>query len=412
MFRRLAVALAAAVLAPSARASGEACLSCHHQVSPGIVSDFQLSRHFKAGLSCDTCHGGEHVRAEDAAKALLPTPETCAPCHPEKVEQFGLGKHARAWAAVRAMPAFHGTRESVPGDPAGCAACHRIGLKSAAETEALRRAGLTHGLASCDACHTRHLFSKAEAQRPAACRTCHGGDHMQFEAWSASKHGARHELLTSGVIPEGSAAPTCQRCHMQQGNHAVRAPWGSLGLRLPLPQDKAWAADRAVLFRALGVLDAKGGDGPRLGAVQDAGMAHLDKLDYENERARLTGACRQCHGPPFVNENMDRRDALLRESDELCAEAVRVVAPLYEAGLLAPTANGKFPDLVLADRGSPIERKLAAMFFEDRARLIATGFHMSPKYVEWRSALAKDLDEVKRTAAELRRGGKRARAGR
>jgi hypothetical protein len=311
------------------------------------------------------------------------------------------------------MPAFHGSREATPGDPAGCVACHRIGLKSDAETRALRDAGMNHGFASCDACHTRNLFSRAEALRPDACRTCHGGsDNLQWEAWSASKHGVRHQLLSTGVLPEGAAAPTCQRCHMPGSDHAVRAPWGSLGLRLPLPDDAAWAADRAVLFRALGVLRADGSDGPRYAAVADAGMAHLEKLDYENERFRLTQVCRGCHAPPFVNENLGRRDGLLRESDRLCADAVREVAKLHEAGLLPPTANGKFPDLVLADQASPVERRLAAMFFQDRARLVATAFHMSPKFVEWRSALARDLEEIRRMAAEVRRAGKRKLAER
>jgi hypothetical protein len=139
-------------------------------------------------------------------------------------------------------------------------------------------------------------------------------------------------------------------------------------------------------------------------------MAHLEKLDYENERFRLTQVCRGCHATPFVNENIGRRDAMLRESDRLCADAVREVAKLYQAGLLAPTANGKFPDLALADQASPIERKLAAMFFQDRARLVATAFHMSPKFVEWRSALARDLEEIRRMAAEARTGKRKLAA--
>lgn len=412
---RLAAAAAAALLASAARASSAtaACVECHELRTPGIARDWRLSRHSRAAVGCDTCHGEAHRRDDDAARAALPTPETCAPCHPGRVEQFERGKHARAWDAVEAMPAFHGAREAAPGDPAGCVACHRIGLESEAGAKALRDAGALHGFASCDACHTRHLFSPAEARRPEACRTCHGGsDNLQWEAWSASKHGARHQLVASRVLPEGAAAPTCQTCHLPGGDHAVRAPWGSLGLRLPLPDDPAWAADRAALFRALGVLAADGSDGPRHAAVQQAGVAHLERLDYENERSRLTRTCQGCHAPPFVRENMDRRDALLRESDRLCAEAVREVAGLHAAGLLPPTANGAFPDLALADRGAPIERRLAAMFFEDRARLVATAFHMSPRVGEWRSALVRDLQEIRRMAADLRKARKRALARR
>jgi hypothetical protein len=309
---------------------------------------------------------------------------------------------------VKAIPNFHHGRAGRPGDPAGCAQCHRIGLRTAEETAALRAEGATHGMASCDACHTRHLFSRAEAREPEACRTCHGGgEHMQFDAWSQSKHGIRYELLQARIIEAKAAAPYCQLCHMPGGEHAVRTPWGSLGMRLPLPEDKEWAADRAVLFRALGVLDAAGGPGPRMEAVEAAGVVHLDRITYQNERYRLSSVCRECHAAPFVREQLDGRDKVLREADRLCADAVRDVAALFEAGVLPPGANGKFPDFVAEPAAaSALERKLAAMFFEDRARLLATAFHMSPRYVEWRAAVARDREEIRRMASEARRAGK------
>lgn len=69
--------------------------------------------------------------------------------------------------------------------------------------------------------------------------------------YSASKHGVRHELKQLHVLPADAAAPTCQTCHIQDGNHAVRTAWGFLALRLPLPEDKQWAADRATILQAL-----------------------------------------------------------------------------------------------------------------------------------------------------------------
>jgi ssDNA-binding Zn-finger/Zn-ribbon topoisomerase 1 len=405
-----AAALLAALLASAARAAvpgaSDACVQCHERVTPGIVQDWRLSRHAGVDVACADCHGTDHFGEKDAARAALPTPATCATCHAVQVEQFERGKHARAWVAVQAIPTFHHLERSAPGDRSGCAACHRIGLKPPEEAAALKKAGLTHGFASCDACHTRHLFSKAEARRPEACRRCHGdGDNMQWNAWVASKHGVRHHLVASGILPPGAAAPTCQRCHMPEGDHAVRAPWGSLGMRLPLPDDPQWAKDRATLFRALGVLDAAGGDGPRLRAIMDAGTSHLEKLDYENERARLERVCKGCHAPSFVRQQIDTRDAILKEADHVVAESVRAVVPLYERGVLKPTANGKFPDLVTGADRSPIERRLAETFFDIRARLVATAFHMSPAWVEWRARLDKDLDDIRRSAAELARAG-------
>ena len=54
--------------------------------------------------------------------------------------------------------------------------------------------------------------------------------------YSSSKHGVRNALKQTGAIPEHSAAPTCQTCHMQEGNHEVRTAWGFLAVRLPFPE--------------------------------------------------------------------------------------------------------------------------------------------------------------------------------
>ncbi len=72
-----------------------------------------------------------------------------------------------------------------------------------------------------------------EAQQPQACQTCHMGfDHAHWEMYSSSKHGVRHSLKQSGILPESAAAPTCQTCHMREGNHAVMTGWGFLAVRL------------------------------------------------------------------------------------------------------------------------------------------------------------------------------------
>jgi hypothetical protein len=91
----------------------------------------------------------------------------------------------------------------------GCGGCHKLGLKTDAEIRELSKGGgRTFGVASCDACHTRHTFSVVEANQPQACQTC----------------------------------------HMQGGNHAVRTAWGFLAVRLPMPADNQWAADRATIL--------------------------------------------------------------------------------------------------------------------------------------------------------------------
>jgi hypothetical protein len=363
--RLTAALLLAALTAAPARAaeSRDTCVTCHAKLQPGIVSDWELSRHARAQVGCAACHGRAHQGADDVAEAELPTIDTCQRCHQLQAAQFRASKHARAWMAVKALPTFHNLSQGKPDDPSGCAACHRIGLKTPAEAAALKKAGALHGQASCDACHTRHLFSALEARQPEACRTCHGS--LQYEAWAASKHGTRHLLKQSGRLPSDAAAPTCQVCHLQNGDHANRTPWGNLALRLPSPEDgdQAWSADRYTQLTALGMTDERGGDGPRASAFIGAGIVVIDRIDFQNEQHKLAQACRQCHGTAFVREELDRRYGMIRRADALTASAVREVQALYADGVLRKEGPGPFPDLVKAPLGHPVEQRLAEMFF-------------------------------------------------
>lgn len=51
----------------------------------------------------------------------------------------------------------------------------------------------------------------------------------------------RFLLKQAGILSQRAAAPRCQTCHMQEGNHAVRTAWGFLAVRLPMPEDEEWA---------------------------------------------------------------------------------------------------------------------------------------------------------------------------
>ncbi len=232
------------------------CVDCHSKVTPNIVSDWKLSKHSQVEVNCVTCHGDQHTTAGDVSKVKIPTPDTCASCHQTQVEQFKKGKHSMAWAAMKAMPTIHWQPMAMIEGEKGCGGCHKIGLKTPAEIADLKQHGSEFGAAACDSCHTRHTFSADEARQPQACESCHMGfDHPQWEMYSSSKHGVRHELKDLKVLPANAAAPTCQTCHMQNGNHEVRTAWGFLAVRLPLPEDKQWAGDQATILQALGVLD-------------------------------------------------------------------------------------------------------------------------------------------------------------
>jgi hydroxylamine dehydrogenase len=83
-------------LLPSVGFSATGCVDCHGKETPGIVTDWKASKHGAAKLDCATCHGSGHSSADDVASVSLPTPETCAACHSERVKQYKNGKHGFA----------------------------------------------------------------------------------------------------------------------------------------------------------------------------------------------------------------------------------------------------------------------------------------------------------------------------
>ncbi len=386
------------------------CIECHARSTPGIVSDWKLSRHAEASVGCDSCHGTEHGTAADAVKARLPGPDTCARCHAAQVAQYKGSKHALAWAAMMAMPTFHYQSPVLTDGLKGCGGCHAIGLREEADQKAIAKvSGRDYGAGSCDSCHTRHTFSVKEAREPQACKSCHMGfDHAQWEMYDASKHGVRHELVKLGALPATASAPTCQTCHMPKGDHGVMTGWGFLGIRFPLPEDPAWRADQTTIMKALGILDPAGKPTTMLEVVKGAKMARMTEAEWQGERDRMLVTCRQCHAESFARSQLRRGDQMIREADRLMAEAIEIVAGLYRDGLLQRSKGQRvdYPDVLrLHDSASVVELKLFTMFMVHRMRAFQGAFHDSPDHALWSgwSEMQKDLAEIRAAAKEMRR---------
>ena len=382
---------------------------CHSKQTPNIVSDWKLSKHNQMEVTCVACHGDQHQSASDASKVKIPTPETCAQCHSTQVEQYKHGKHSKAWAAMLAMPTIHWQPMAMIEGQKGCGGCHKIGEKPVEEIAKLRQHGSEFGVASCDSCHTRHTFSVKEAKSPQACETCHMGfDHPQWEMYSSSKHGVRTDLKQRGILPAEAAAPTCQTCHMQNGDHGVRTAWGFLAVRLPLPEDKQWAADRATVLQALGVLDPEGKPTALVATVQAADLARLTQEDWQAERDKMLKTCNQCHSGNFAKQQLEAGDDMIKNADHLMAEAIKIVAGLYKDGVLAQPKNYAYPFpnlLTFHDAPTVIEQKLFVMYLEHRMRTFQGTFHGSPDYALWYgwSEMQRDLTEIRELAEQMRR---------
>ncbi len=385
------------------------CIECHYMVSPKAVSEWQMSKHSQVDVDCVTCHGAEHKSREDVAKAVMPNYESCNECHEEQTTQFKNGKHALAWAAMKAMPTIHAQPLAMTEGQKGCGGCHKQGIKTKEEVAKLRAEGSLYGHASCDACHTRHTFSLKEARQPQACQTCHQGfDHPQWEMYSSSKHGVRYLLKQNGTLPENTPAPTCQTCHMPEGNHEVRTAWGFLAVRLPMPEDEQWTKDRVTILQALGVLDLEGKPTALLETIKGADVARLTEEAFQAERNKMINVCASCHTETHAKNELQKGDDMIREADHLMAQAIREVAALYKDGIIKkPDAYPlNFPLLLtFHDAPTSIEQKLFVMFLEHRMRTFMGTFHQNPDYALWYgwSEMRRDLQEIKELASHMRK---------
>ncbi len=402
----------ALLIPPFTWAQTQSCVECHRQVTPSIVTDWLTSKHSQKGISCESCHGSDHTSKEDVEKTKRPLPETCGTCHSKQLTQYQQGKHSLAWAAVKILPPTHQLPMSLVWGNKGCAACHKIGIKTDEDLVKMKAHGPGYGVASCDACHTRHLFSVEEARQPQACQSCHTGfDHPHWEMYSASKHGIRALLKQSGKLPDSVSAPTCQTCHMQEGNHGVRTAWGYLFLRLPLAgevEDTQWKEDQQVILMALGLMDAEGGFTERMELMKAADVLRLSKEEWQAERDKMIRTCNQCHSNAFSTAQLKQGDEMIKQTDHLLAEALRTIAGLYEDRILK-TKEGQtnfFPDLLSAHdvSPSPLEQKLFTMFLKHRMRALQGTFHNNADYALWKgwSEMVQDLNQIKEMANTLR----------
>ena len=396
--------------------TGDPCIECHLKVTPGMVADWQSSRHSQEDVTCSVCHGVEHKTDKDSKLAEFPTEGICTECHEDQFNQFVKGKHNFGWTAMLALPVTHVEPDELMEGGRGCGGCHNMGVKSEAQKQDQLKKGYRYQNNSCDECHTRHAFSKKEAQNPRACQQCHMGyDHPQWEMWSSSKHGSRYLTKEVGDLPEGANAPKCQTCHLPDGSHENRTAWGFLGVRLPLPEDPQWKADRVTILKALGVLNPETGEPTaRLDVVKAADLARLTEEAWQTERNKMLETCAGCHSKTYAKTQLDMSDSMMQKADRLMAEAIEIVADLYRDGIIKKPEDYSFayPDLLYfmrtggssMDNLSYIDQVLLQMYMKHRMRTYQAFFHVNPDYAYWYgwAMMVKDLGEIKELARTMR----------
>ncbi len=444
-------AKSAAKFKVKAKHQDQSCIECHIQVTPGIVRQHLNGKmgnpHNAADyVGCNDCHGDQHNEEDDYKLAELPTPKTCAKCHKEQVDQFKAGKHQLAWFGVQTQAAFHSQPKSIVGKGyRGCSGCHKIGqkgwkgamqgMKKMTYDGGKEASQYRYGNAQCDACHTRHSFSKKEALDPRSCSNCHMGfDHPQWEMYTSSKHGIIWE-----IDGDDSRAPTCQTCHMNGGNHEVRTAWGFLGLRIPtkenvlalikvapslkkqltklasyLPSghfvdvddDPQWTFDRAIILQAAGLLDANLQPTARLIDIVFNAQAARGPAEFNAERNRMKEICSNCHTKGYIKDFFMAGDDIVKQADHRFAKAIMAVQGLYKDGIIQKPKGWKYgPDLLqYYDAKTGVELELFWILLEYKQRAFQGAFHVSNDYMHWYgwSPLNRAVNEIMEDVQRMR----------
>ncbi len=320
--------------APKISQAAQLCIGCHQATTPGIIKDWKASKHLAAGTDCVTCHTaagkGNRPDIQDhyGTKIVVQvTPKDCQVCHKREATEFMASRHADAAKFIGSLDNYLG--EVVGGRPvaiAGCEQCH--GSTTAMKGKTLDpatwpnmgvgRINLDGSKGTCTACHSRHIFSIAQARTPETCGKCHlGPDHPQQEVWNESKHGSRyHQALALGQsqglkelagkwLPgeSYSAGPTCASCHIsatpdQPTTHEV-------GARI------SWTLRPVISTK---------------------------QPDWEKKRTAMQGVCMRCHSKSYVDSFYTQFDGVVNlYNNKFATPAKTIMDRLTESGKLTKT---------------------------------------------------------------------------
>ncbi len=330
-----------------------ACIACHKQEHPGLFTDWSMSRHASAGITCYDCHRAEsfdpdvsteHYKQYErsdmpygtqkykVAVAGVVTPKDCSRCHPDEAIQYARSKHANTLEVIWQIdPWLNKGMNSDFERASGCYYCHGTIIKMEGgkmdpatwPNVGVGRVNPDGSRGSCTSCHTRHRFSVMEARKPEACGQCHlGPDHPQIEIYMESKHGdiytahgdeynwnAAPGTWTAGVDFRG---PTCASCHM--------SGTGNVFTSHDVTERLAWELQAPLTVRPS---DFK---------------PFPAKTNFKVERDKMKEVCKQCHGKSWTDSHFARLDKVVEEYNEVYFKPAKTLFDqLYEKGLLDKT---------------------------------------------------------------------------
>ncbi|MCL7413611.1 MAG: hypothetical protein M8353_08360 [ANME-2 cluster archaeon] len=393
-------------------AQTDECLECHNavKVMPGLIQDWEESKHAQEGVTCRNCHEAD-ASDPDALNhngfiiSPLVSPKDCSECHEKQVQEFQQSLHSLGAIYYeflfdnQKLPYLESQLEggyiinegeeiTHAATLRGCQSCHGTNMSGKSTNDftvwpnnGIGRINPDGSIGTCAACHTRHSFSISEARHPETCGQCHmGPDHPQIEIYMESKHGNIYSAEgdswnwdeTEWKAGVDYRAPTCSGCHM------------SAAPGVPASHDVSsrlsWELESAVTRHTDNT-------------ANDLGVSISDGSTWQEKRNRMMSVCKQCHSSTWTKNYYEQADIVVELYDKQYSSAKTIVDALYEDELLTR-----------ASFDEPIEFKIYEMWHHEGRRARFGAFMMGPDYVQWHGfyEMLQDRVEIDHMAEELR----------
>jgi len=411
-----AFAILVMLSAMGSAAETDECFDCHTKLGqfPGIMNDWQNSKHAQNGVTCMSCHvatASDSDAMEHMGFIISPvvSPKDCEKCHPAEVKQNAQSLHALGAKYYeflfdnKKLPYMESQVEggyiTVDGQEIthaattrGCQACHGTNMTGKSTKDftvwpnnGIGRINPDGSMGSCSACHTRHLFSVAEARKPETCGQCHmGPDHPQIEMYQESKHGNIYASegdswnwdSTEWIAGKDYRAPTCAGCHMSAATGVAKTH--DVGSRL------SWELEEPISRRT----DNK---------ANSLKVTIGDGSGWEEKQKRMQTVCKQCHSTTWVENYYSQADVVVELYNTQYKDTKAVMDKLYEEELLSKEGFDE-----------PIEFIAYEMWHHQGRRARMGAFMMAPDYVQWHGfyEMLRDKVEIEQMAEEIRMDAK------
>lgn len=342
------------------------CMTCHKEKSPGLYQQWFMSQHAMHKVTCIDCHAAQKgdkdgFMHEGALIATLVTPKDCGACHKKEAEEVESSYHATAGEILDSKDAY--LAHVAGGEPVaimGCESCHgtKVQIDANSPNKLSKKSWPNSGIGrlnpdgsrgSCNACHTRHSFSIAQARQPEACSKCHlGPDHPQKEVYEESKHGNVYYTHVDEMNIDSDRwivgvdyfeAPTCATCHMSAAT--------SMAVTHDVGERISWTLR------------------PPISKYKD---------NWQVRRNNMKVICNTCHSSTFADGHYYQLDALVGLYNEKFAKpATEIMKIVKERKLLeSPAAFG-----------NKIEWTYWELWHHEGRRLRHGAAMMGPDYTWW-----------------------------